>query len=124
MLRRYVLLFLGVFACSTSVIQIKASHTPPLVLAAIRLLLAVVFLSPLFWRDLQAHRSAYSRAHVRRTTLPAVVLALHFVSWTYCARLTLAAAAAVNPLVARLHRGPKLPIYSRTLRNSPRLAQA
>lgn len=95
MLRRYALLFLGVFACSTSVIQIKASHTPPLVLAAVRLLLAVAFLAPLFFRDLNTHRPAYTRAHLRRTTLPALVLALHFISWTYCARMTLAATASL-----------------------------
>ena len=45
---RYGLLCCGVFACSTAVIQIKASHTHPLVLAALRLAITVVLLAPVF----------------------------------------------------------------------------
>lgn len=92
---RYALLLLGVFACSTSVIQIKLSHTHPAVLASFRLLLAVAALAPLFGRDLRLHRTAFTRDHLRRCVLPAFVLALHFLSWTYGARLTLAAQATL-----------------------------
>lgn len=95
MLRRYAFLFLGVFACSTSVIWIRLSHTPPILIAAIRLLLAVVFLAPVFLRDLRAHRGAYTRAHFQRTWLPALALALHLMSWTFGARMTLAAQATL-----------------------------
>lgn len=95
MVRRYAYLFLGVFGCSTSVIWIRISHVHPIALPGVRLLLAVVFLSPLFWRDLQIHRGAYTRTHFRRTWLPALVLALHLVSWTYGARMALAAQATL-----------------------------
>lgn len=92
---RYVLLLLGVFGCSTSVILIKSSQTHPVVLVAARLLIATALLSPLFLLDWRKHRTAFTRDHLRRTTLPALVLALHFISWTYAARMTLAAQATL-----------------------------
>ncbi len=95
MARRYLYLFLGVFGCSTSVIWIRTSHVHPIMIAAVRLLLAVLFLSPFFRRDLQTHRDTYTRVHLRRTWLPALVLALHFISWTYGARMALAAQATL-----------------------------
>ena len=42
-----------------------------------RLLIAVVFLAPVFLLELRRHRGAFTRDHVRRTRLPAVVLAAH-----------------------------------------------
>jgi drug/metabolite transporter (DMT)-like permease len=92
---RYGMLLLGVFACSTSVILIKASHAPPTVIAALRLLLAVVLLAPVFWRNWRRHRAAFTGQHVRRALLPAGVLALHFISWSYGARMTAAAQATL-----------------------------
>ncbi len=92
---RYLLLLLGVFGCSTSVILIKSSQTHPVVLVAARLLIATALLSPIFLLDWRKHRTAFTREHLRRTTLPALVLALHFISWTYAARLTLAAQATL-----------------------------
>jgi drug/metabolite transporter (DMT)-like permease len=95
MVWRYVLLFLGVFACSTAAIFIKLSHTHPVVLAALRLVIAVVLLAPVFWRDFRKYRTTFTRDHLRRTVLPAAVLALHFISWAYGARMTLAAQASL-----------------------------
>jgi drug/metabolite transporter (DMT)-like permease len=95
MLGRYALLFLGVFACATAAIMIKASHTQAVVLTAVRLPLAVAMLSPLFWRDLQTHRRNFTREHLRRTLLPSVVLAAHLISWAYGARMTLSAQASL-----------------------------
>ncbi len=95
MVWRYLLLFTGVFACSTAAIMIKASTTHPLVLAALRLLLAAALLSPVFVREWQRHPGAYTRTHLRRSVLPAFVLALHFISWSYGARMTLSAQASL-----------------------------
>ncbi|OHE81137.1 MAG: hypothetical protein A3G75_12405 [Verrucomicrobia bacterium RIFCSPLOWO2_12_FULL_64_8] len=92
---RYLLLFIGVFACSTSVIIIKASTTHALVLNAMRLLLATVLLAPVFWRDWRRHRDAITRGHLRRGLLPGGVLALHFLAWTYGARMTNSAQATL-----------------------------
>jgi len=92
---RYVLVFIGVFASSTAVIMIRMSHTHPAVLAALRLLIASVLLGPLFWRELQQNREAYTRDHWRRSHWPAVLLALHLVSWGYGSRMTFSAQASL-----------------------------
>jgi len=90
---RALLLTLGVFACATAVIMIKAGTVAPVPLAGYRLLVAAAVLAPLFARDLKRHRNRYTRRHLLRTLLPAVLLATHFISWIFAARLTLAANA-------------------------------
>lgn len=95
MLARYAKLFLGVFACSTAVILIKSSALHPTVLAAFRLLVAAILLSPVFWLEWRAHRAQYSWSHVRRAMIPALVLALHFISWAVGARMAVAAQASL-----------------------------
>jgi drug/metabolite transporter (DMT)-like permease len=92
---RYLFLLIGVFAGSTAAILIKASQMPAPVLAATRLALAALFLSPLFFFDLQRQPGAFTRLHLQRTLLPSVVLAAHFISWAYGARLTLSAQASL-----------------------------
>lgn len=84
----WLLLFLGVFAGSTAVILIKASTEHPLLVASYRLLIAVVVLSPLFFRSLKQRREPYTWREFSWTILPGLVLALHFVSWVIGARLT------------------------------------
>lgn len=92
---RYLLLFIGVFACSSAAIFIKLSETHPVVLASLRLLLAALFLSPVFFLNLKKHRGAFTVTHLRRLFLPSAVLALHLVSWSYGARLALAAQSSL-----------------------------
>ena len=91
----YVLLFAGVFACSTSVIWIKESELHPIVISALRLAIAAVLLAPVTWRDYKRHREAFDLAALRRTTLPAAVLAVHLIMWSYGARMTIAAQATL-----------------------------
>jgi len=92
---RHLQLLLGIFALSTSVIWIKAGTTHPFIVAAMRLLIACVFLAPAFLLDRARHRKAFTRDHVRRTLLPAAVLAAHFLSWTAGARMTGSAQASL-----------------------------
>ena len=87
----YGLLFVGVFACSTSVVFIKASEEHSILLAAYRLLLAAIILSPLFFRDLRRHRLRYPLRHFRATIWPGIILGVHFITWFIGVRLTLAA---------------------------------
>jgi len=83
-----VLLFTSVFAVSTAVIMIKASTLHPVLLAALRLFVATVALTPVFIREYRRHRAAYTWAHVRASMLPGLILAAHFISWTIGARMT------------------------------------
>jgi|CZKI01.1.fsa_nt_gi drug/metabolite transporter (DMT)-like permease len=99
MFARYLLLFLGVFACSTSAVLIRMSATDPFVLTALRLLIAAVFLAPVLRAEMRRHGAAFTRDHLRRTRLPALVLAIHMVSWTLGARMT---AVAQSTLIVNL----------------------
>jgi drug/metabolite transporter (DMT)-like permease len=91
----YLLLFLGVLACSTSAVFIRSSTTDPLVLTALRLAIAFVFLLPVLVAQLRRHRGSFTRAHLRRTHAPAAVLAFHLLLWTVGARLTAVAQATL-----------------------------
>lgn len=95
MLRHYLLLIFGVMVCSTAVIMMNASHTHPFVLAAMRLLLATVIMAPVAWREYRRHEAAFTRAHLRRTLLPAVVFALHMITWAVGSRMTIVAQASL-----------------------------
>jgi drug/metabolite transporter (DMT)-like permease len=86
---------LGVFACSTSVIFIKKSALDAALLSSLRLLVAAVLLFPLFLRARAQHRERWQWSEVRRCVVPALVLAVHFVSWAIGARGTLAANASL-----------------------------
>ncbi len=88
-------LLFGVFACSTAVIMIKASETHPVLLAAYRLLIASAVLTPVFFYHLRRERTTYRFEHLKRSFVPALLLALHFISWALGARLTFAANASL-----------------------------
>lgn len=91
-------LLLGIVACSTAVIFIKASHTPPVWLAAERLLLAALVLAPVAWHDAR-RAGGFTRARLREALWPAVFLAMHFATWVFAARLI---PAANSTLIANL----------------------
>jgi drug/metabolite transporter (DMT)-like permease len=90
-----LLLVFGVFCCATSALMIKASDLHPTVLASYRLLLASLLLSPIYYRVVRQHHDNYSFHHLRLVLLPALSLALHFISWAYGAQMTHAANASL-----------------------------
>jgi len=86
-----LLLLLGVLACSTSVIFIKLSAVDPVLLSALRLVIAAVVLLPLYIRDFRRHRAEMNWRHLRDSAIPGLALAAHFVTWIMGARMTPAA---------------------------------
>ena len=90
-----LVLFVGVFACSQAVIFIKASQVDPVLLSSFRLLGAAVLLAPLFERARRRHASVFGLRELRRSVVPGLLLAAHFVSWAIGARMTLAANASL-----------------------------
>lgn len=56
-----------------------------------RLMIAAAALSPFAWRDWRRYRGEMNWTHLRDSAVPGLVLAIHFVSWIYAARLTFAA---------------------------------
>ena len=99
MVWRYALLFFGVFACSTSALFIKASHTDPMVLTAIRLTLSALLLTPFYLSERKRHWSGKKAVPFFYTLPPAAVLAFHLSSWSYGARMT---AVAQSTLIVNL----------------------
>lgn len=83
-------LIIGILACSTSVIWIKLSNVEPVLLTALRLAIATAALAPFAVRDWRRYRDQLDWSHVRDVIVPGVVLAVHFMTWIYGARLTLA----------------------------------
>ncbi len=75
--------------------MIKLSAVHPALLAAYRLLVAAVVLTPMFMRDFLRHRSIYTKKHLWRIVLPGVLLGFHFITWNTGARMTLAANASL-----------------------------
>ncbi|MFW5857069.1 MAG: DMT family transporter [Planctomycetota bacterium] len=92
---RYLLLIVGVFACSTAVIWIKLSTVHPVLLAGLRCLVAAAVLSPLTVRAARRHRATLTRRDALRCVVPGLILSVHFVTWNLGARMTLAANASL-----------------------------
>jgi drug/metabolite transporter (DMT)-like permease len=65
------------------------------VLAALRLLLATLVMTPIAWREYRRHAATFTRSHLRRTLLPSVVFALHMITWAIGARMTIVAQASL-----------------------------
>ena len=91
MLFHFLLLFIGVFAASTSVIFIKLSHTDALLLAGYRALIAGVVLLPLFISAMRRYAGQDKGSLLLRSLMPGIFLGVHFTTWNIGARLTPAA---------------------------------
>jgi drug/metabolite transporter (DMT)-like permease len=91
---KIALLLVGVFFCSTAIIFIKASAIHPVLLAALRLVVAMVLLLPLFFRDLKREPQALKPC-LRSSLLPGLLLGIHFMTWLIAARMTNAANASL-----------------------------
>lgn len=90
-----VILLFGVFCCSTAVIFIKAGAVDAVLLAALRVLLAALILSPLFVRDWRRRPHVTLAGCLRRSLVPGALLSIHFISWIVASRMTSAANASL-----------------------------
>ena len=90
-------LLLAILALSTSVIFIKASTAHPVLIAFLRLTLATLLLTPWERRDQRRYAQALAAPDAPKVHawIPGVVLAFHFISWNYGARLTDSAQASL-----------------------------
>ena len=90
-----VFLLFGVFCGSTAVIMIKASSEHPFLVASFRLIIASIALSPFYLRELGSFQGNYGWKQIGWSTLPALALAIHFMSWVVGARMTYVANASL-----------------------------
>ena len=88
-------LTIGVFCCSTSVIFIKATSQPALVISAWRLSVAALLLLPLMVRAQRRTSEVSLRTRFRMSLWPGLILAVHFATWAYGAKLTPSANATL-----------------------------
>lgn len=95
MLRQYIILFAGIFACATAANLIKASHVDPVRLAAYRVLVAAVALGPVFVRDWRRNRARFCAADLVSSIGPGLLLGLHFISFLLAVRMTSVANASL-----------------------------
>ncbi|PKO05431.1 MAG: hypothetical protein CVU41_12425 [Chloroflexi bacterium HGW-Chloroflexi-3] len=89
------LLAIGVLCGSTAVIMIKASDENPYLLAAYRLLIATIFILPLFLREKRNYNQPYGIKQVKLSLLPGLLLGLHFITWNMGIALTPVANASL-----------------------------
>lgn len=94
MIFRILFLLFGVYTGSLAVIIIRATSTPPAILAACRQLIAAAVLSPLFLRALRSGKYEFGLKEFTAAGLSGVVLSLHFLTWIVGARLATTAANA------------------------------
>lgn len=93
MLRIYIILIVGVISSALSVIFIRESTEPPVMLASYRVLLAALILMPLYWRDRKRLGDGSLNEVWHRSWIPGLVLGVHFIFWVVGARMTTAANA-------------------------------
>lgn len=91
----FLLLLFGAACGSTAVIMVKASDEHPLLVAAYRLLVASILLLPLFIRDRRQYPGKFGWKQIGLITVPAAILAFHFMSWISGARMTSVAHATL-----------------------------
>jgi len=91
----FPLLVLGVFASSASFVFIRESTEAPVMLAAYRLLLTVLLISPLFIRDYRRFHKGTLSELFQSAIFPGLVLAIHFITWVIGARMTTGANATL-----------------------------
>ncbi|HTX73702.1 MAG TPA: DMT family transporter, partial [Rectinemataceae bacterium] len=89
------LLLLANTVGGSSAILIKASTIHPVLQASYRLLFAAILLTPLFLRELRRSGRSLNFQMVKSSLLPGLVLGLHFITWIFGARMTLAGNATV-----------------------------
>lgn len=109
----------GEILASSSVIFIRLSTIDPVLLASMRMLVAVLFLLPFYFRELKKdHKGTvpFSPSELKPALLPGILLGLHFISWIYGARMIPAANASlivnltpmVTPFILFLSAGEKV----------------
>lgn len=92
---KVIRLILGVYACSTAVIMIKASDEHPLLIASYRLFVAAIILTPIYLKELKKHLETFHMKMIIPSIIPGIFLGLHFISWVIGGRMTFAANASL-----------------------------
>ncbi len=91
----WLVLLVGIVATACSFVFIRESSEPPVMLAAWRVLLATIMLSPAYLLARRRFGDGSALQVLQRSWLPGIVLSAHFVTWVIGARLSLGANATI-----------------------------
>jgi len=91
----WLVLLIGIVATACSFVFIRESSEPPVMLAAWRVLLATLMLSPAYLLARRRYGDGKMVEVLQRSLLPGIVLSAHFVTWVIGARLSLGANATI-----------------------------
>jgi drug/metabolite transporter (DMT)-like permease len=83
-----LILLFSILCMATAIIFIKLSQEHALLLAAYRVLVAAIVLTPIFLRETRRHPQIRVSALFKTGIIPGLALALHFMSWVIGARMT------------------------------------
>lgn len=75
----YIILFLGVFALSTSAVLVKIAQAPSAIVAFYRLFFSVLCLLPFYRRETKS--CSFSKQQWRRMAWCGLLLSLHYILW-------------------------------------------
>ena len=92
---KIIRLILGVFACSTAIIMIKASDENPLLIASYRLFIAAIILTPLYLNELKKYHEKFHLRITLPSIIPGIFLGFHFLTWVFGGRMTYAVNASL-----------------------------
>jgi len=90
-----LILAVGIVSSAVSFIFIRESTEPSVMLAAWRVLLAALILLPWYFKARRQHGDTHFVGILKRSLIPACVLAIHFITWVIGARLTTGANATL-----------------------------
>lgn len=91
----WLILLVGIVATACSFVFIRESSEPPVMLAAWRVLLATIMLSPAYLLARRRYGDGTPLQVLQRSLLPGIVLSAHFITWVIGARLSLGANATI-----------------------------
>ncbi len=90
-----LLLVIGAMCGGTAIIMIKASTENPFLIGSYRLLLATIFMLPLFLREKRLYQKPYGFQQVKLSMFPGFLLGLHFITWNIGITMTPVANASL-----------------------------
>ncbi len=95
MIKKILVLLIGCFAASSSVIFIKTCNMDAVVIAGLRLVLAAIVMLPVWIIEIHKKNIRYRWRDLLNLQIPALALSLHLITWTAGAKLTYSANATV-----------------------------
>jgi len=90
-----LILGIGIVCSALSFVFIRESSDAAVTLAGWRVMLAALILLPIYWISRRRHGDLNALGVLKRSLIPGIILAVHFIAWVVGARLTPGANASL-----------------------------